>query len=298
MDLRLLLAFVQVADSGSFGEAAERLSITQPALTKQIQSLESALGLVLFRRGRRGAELTAAGAALLGDARAIVDLAQDFRDRARRMADGEEGHLAVGFGLSGITVAPRAVAAFRRRSPRVSVRLEDLPSSIQIERILNGRLDVAFTRLPAPDRLRSLPVLADRLAIAYPAERSSPPERADELADWLGRQHHIRLRAGRGPGLAAQVAGFLAAAGARPESFQDADDLQTVLALVSAGAGIAIVPESAQHIAPPNVATVPLTHPGAAWTVGAVWRADNETPWVRAFLEELVGSGRREPSTR
>src|SRR6478735_9201859 len=132
MEIRLLRAFIGVADASSFTDAAATLSITQPALTKQVQALEASIGAPLFRRGRHGAELTAAGAALLAEARTLVDLADRFAERARRLAQGEEGALTVGFGLSSITVAPQAVAALRRRSPGVGVRLDDMASSVQV----------------------------------------------------------------------------------------------------------------------------------------------------------------------
>jgi DNA-binding transcriptional LysR family regulator len=288
MELRLLRAFVAVADASSFTDAAAGLSITQPALTKQVQALESSVGTPLFRRGRHGAELTPAGLALLAEARTLVDLADRLAERARRLARGEEGSLTVGFGLSSITVAPRAVAALRRRVPGVDVRLEDMASSAQVSAVRDGILDVAFARLPVPPDLRSVPVLADRLAVAFPLTWPTPPNEGAALALWFGDKALIRLRSGRGPGLAAHVARFLADGAVRPASVQEADDLQTVLALVAAGAGAAVVPESALHIAPARVGVISVPGESAAWTVGAVWRSDNASPIVRTFLEELA----------
>lgn len=286
MELRLLRAFVTAAREPTFSEAATALSITQPALTKQIQQLEAVVGTPLFRRGRHGSELTAAGVALLGDAQEIVDRSAAFDSRAKRIASGEEGHLPIGFGLSSITIAPRAVAAFLSRSPGVSVRLEDMSSAAQLEQIRAGRLDIAFVRLPVPADLRSVPLLSDHLAVAYPAGWEAP--RDDEgLSDWFARHPLVRLSAVRGPGLAAQAARFLADIGAHPAVLQDADDLQTVLALAAAGVGAGIVPESARNIAPPRVEMLRLSGRHASWKVGVAWNPSNETPLVRAFLDEL-----------
>src|SRR3954451_13943856 len=127
MDTRLR-AFVAVADHRGFGRAAEQLRVTQPALTKQVQALERELGGVLFTRGRHGATLTGFGAVLLPRARALVIEAEEFARHARRLSSGTTGRLTVGFGLSTIDSAPRAVAAFRRKHPEVDVSLEDLPS--------------------------------------------------------------------------------------------------------------------------------------------------------------------------
>ncbi|HXH34173.1 MAG TPA: LysR substrate-binding domain-containing protein [Plantibacter sp.] len=292
MELRLLRAFVHAARETTFSGAAITLSLTQPALTKQIQQLEAIVGTSLFHRGRHGSELTAAGLALLDDAREIVDLAARFDARAKRVAGGEEGRLTVGFGLSSITVAPRAVAAFRAKTPGVSVSLEDMSSSAQLELVRNGRLDIAFARLPIPVDLHSVPVLTDHLAIAHPTGWEAP--RNDRLlAEWLDRHPLVRLSASRGPGLAAQTSRFIVALGAQPAAIQDADDLQTVLALVAAGVGFAIVPESAGIVAPPRVEMVRLSGRGASWSVGVAWRPDNETPVVRGFLDELEPPGGR-----
>lgn len=280
-------ALAVAADHATFSEAAAALSITQPAFTKQMQHLESLVGTPLFRRGRHGAVLTAAGEALLGEARAVVDLADRFETRVKRMAAGDEGHLTVGFGLSSIEVAPRVVAAFRSSSPRVTVRLEDMSSAAQVEAVRNGDLDIAFARLPAPRDLRAMPVLSDRLAVAHP-EGWQAPSAGVPLLDWLQQHPLVRLSSRRGPGLSAQVARHLGGIGAPFGAIQEADDLQTVLALVAAGVGAAIVPESAHNIAPPRVVMHPLSGTSARWKIGALWRGDNETPVVRSFLDELA----------
>ncbi len=280
-------ALVLAADRPTFSEAATALSITQPAFTKQIQQLESLVGMPLFRRGRHGSVLTAAGSALLADARAIVELADRFEARVKRMSSGDEGYLAVGFGLSSIAVAPRAIAAFRSAFPGVAVRLEDMSSAAQIEGVRRGDLDIAFARMPAPRDLCAVPVLSDRLVVAYPEAWDVPPE-ALSPAEWLQAHPLVRLSPGRGPGLAGQAGRYLADVGAPFDVIQEADDLQTVLALVAAGVGAAIVPESARNIAPSRVSMHRLEGESAAWTIGVIWRADNATPVVRAFLEELA----------
>ena len=105
-DLRQLQAFVMLAESANYREAASRLFVTQPALTKQIQGLEQALGSTLFNRGRHGAELTAIGLQLLPQARALVDHGKGFERHALALASGAAGRLNIGFGLSSFALAP------------------------------------------------------------------------------------------------------------------------------------------------------------------------------------------------
>jgi DNA-binding transcriptional LysR family regulator len=286
MDDRLIEAFVAVSASPSFSAAARRLAITQPALTKRIQLLEAQVGAPLFVRGRNGASLSPTGAALIDDAKEIGRLMDKFDHRVRGVASGEEGYLRVGFGLSSIAVAPQAVAAYRAKYPQVAVRLEDMSSSAQFEMLASGELDVAFARLPAPGALHSVPLLSDRLTLAHPAAWPGPTEVSD-LATWLSSRSMIRLATARGPGLARQTDEFLAQSGLTLRTAHEANDLQTVLALVAAGVGVAVVPASASNIAPDAVTMIALTGDGASWQIGAVWTHQNETPIVRRFLAEL-----------
>lgn len=279
MDLRLLRAFATVARLRNFGAAAAELSTSQPALTKQIQVLERRIGAVLFSRGRHGARLTPAGELLLPDALELLDRSEAFDRRAAQVAAGGEGALAIGFGLSGIELAPRTVALFRGRWPGVSVSLDDMSSAVQYERLLAGSLQVGFVRLPVPTGLEHLRLRRDRLAVAVPSGLEVPRD----VGRWLDGRPLVRLAPARGPGLTAQVDGLYAELGCRPTVLQEAADLQTVLALVAAGVGPAVVPRSAERIAPPEVRLVPLPGTAASWWIGAAWATP--TPLTARFVE-------------
>ncbi|WP_426988499.1 LysR family transcriptional regulator [Pseudarthrobacter sp. Y6] len=285
MELRLYRSFVVAASHSTFSAAATALSMSQPALTKQIQQLERWTGTALFLRGRQGSALTQAGLQLLADARDVVDRADRLAARIKRVAAGDEGHLAVGFGLSSISVAPEAVATFRHKFPGVAVSLEDLSSAEQFERILAGSLDFAFARLPAPAEFACLQVLSDRLALAATTQWPNSQVQDEDLRTWLAEHELVQLSAARGPGLRAQIRQFYEEIGCEPAIIQEAADLQTVLALVAAGVGGAVVPASAASIAPKTVAMIPIDRPGAAWEVGLVWLRGQTGPRFEAFLE-------------
>lgn len=104
MDIKQLRALVALAEQGNYRQAASLLCISQPALSKQIQALEALLDVRLFERGRQGAVLTAGGRRLYPEAQALVEQYQQFQRRARRVALGEAGRLALGFGLSSFVV--------------------------------------------------------------------------------------------------------------------------------------------------------------------------------------------------
>jgi DNA-binding transcriptional LysR family regulator len=287
MDLRLIRAFILAADHPTFSDAASAASITQPAFTKQIQQLESIAGAPLFWRSHAGSTLTSAGSALLAQARKVVQIADDFDATVRALSRGEAGHLSIGFGLSSVTVAPRAVAVFRSSFPNVSVRLEDMSSHAQIEAVRGGRLDIAFARTPPPHDLCTIPLLSDRLAIVYPEDGKLAPD-PRTLDAWLHQHPLIRLSSARGPGLAGQISRYLRGLDVPENTLQEADDLQTVLALVAAGVGASIVPRSAAAVAPAGVAMTTLDGDLASWEVGAIWRPDNHAPAVRSFLHAIT----------
>ncbi|MCP2342670.1 LysR family transcriptional regulator [Actinomadura rupiterrae] len=283
MELGLLRAFLAVAEYRHYGQAAHALVLTQPTLTKQIQTLERRLGGRLFDRGRHGATLTDLGAALLPEAQELVERAEALELRMARLAAGHTGLLTLGFGLSSLQFAPRAVAAFRRRHPDVNVTLDDLPSQGQLDRLERGELDVGFVRMPVEARWGRHILHTDRLAVACTGE--TPPDDPRHLADWIAHRGLIRLVRSRGPGLFQQITRLCAALGLDPSPAQESRDLQTVLALVAAGAGVAFVPASAADIAPPAVTLVPVAHLAAEWRIGAVWHPGRLRPLTANFLD-------------
>jgi DNA-binding transcriptional LysR family regulator len=282
MEDRLLRAFVAVADHGNYGAAARTLAVTQPALTKQIQALESRVGGTLLRRGRHGAELTALGRALLPDARDAVERLDAFALRARRLT-ASPVRLAVGFGLSTIEIAPRAVAEFRRRCPGVGVALDDLSSAVQLDRLRRGELDAGFVRLPVDNDVSVLELGEDELMLAIP-ENVDPTSGAEKLIKELGL---ICLIRSENPGFAALIDNYLEAVGLRPRILQRAQDIQTVLALVSAGIGAALVSARAGAIRP-GLRLLPVGHPAARWRIALAWAQRDPSPTLATFIESAT----------
>ena len=282
MELKLLRAFLTVAELRHFGHAAEVLCVSQPALSKQIVALEESLGARLFERGRHGAELTTFGAGFLPDAQSLVRDADEIYSRARESSSGTRGYLRVGLGLSTLTLAPQLIAEFRRQCPKVSVTLNDLSSAEQGRRLLAGKLDVGFLRLPADSGLDAFAVLDEALALAVPqhARWKRIPANLEELNE----QGFIGLARGRGPGLAAQIDRWCSEHGFVPRVTQQADDIQTVLAAVAAGVGAAFLPSRTQYLLR-DARVLPLRGAAAQWQVGLAWPAERDDPVMTRFVE-------------
>ena len=292
-DLRQLQAFVMLAETANYREAAQRLFVTQPALTKQIQGLELALGSTLFNRGRHGAELTAIGQQLLPQARALVEHGKGFEHHALALARGAAGRLRIGFGHSSFALAPSLVAAFMQQAPDVLVHLQDMTSATQQELLLAGRLQLGFMRRPDAPQLREHRLLTDRLVLAVPTRLIGPDPAAFDVAQALTRQPLLQMVGHRCPGLSQQIARFL---GANRLSgiIQEAEDIQTLVALVAAGIGNAILPRSVGFIAGREVTLYPLFGPWSEWEISLVWNPEFADPIRDRFLA-LVRAEHPEP---
>jgi DNA-binding transcriptional LysR family regulator len=261
MELRHLRYFVAVAEEQHVTRAAERLGMQQPPLSQQIRALERELDVQLFRRKPRGVELTAAGSALLADARAILSQIDHAFATTRRTARGEQGRIAVGFTSSAPfhPFVPRVIRAYRDAFPRVSLTLEESGTTELIDQLRHERIDAAFIRTAIADQAGLVvnPLLQEAMVLALPGSHplarrfgadASLPLKA--LAD----ETFIVYRRHSGPGLYDAILSACTAAGFSPRIGQEAPRIVSTLNLVAAGLGISIVPASLQRMRMDGVA--------------------------------------------
>ncbi|WP_432455638.1 MULTISPECIES: LysR family transcriptional regulator [unclassified Agarivorans] len=278
MDIDLIQAFCQLAKDRNYTLAAARLFISQSALTKKIKRLEESIGVALFTRGRNGAELTQAGASLLPEAVSLTARFVSFERLASCVAAGEYGHLKVGFGISTYLQAPLLIAKFKQQFPHVHITLNDLPSSDQVEALLDGDLHLSFNRLPdIKPPLKGMQLFSDGLAIAV-----NSSQRVDEsnILASLAKLNYLQLRPSRGQGLATQIERYFSANQLSVRATQEANDILTLLTLVSADLGYTIVPQSTSTICQDNIRLIPIHGPDAVWDVGLIWN-DSQQDGVR-----------------
>ncbi|MGL6259911.1 LysR family transcriptional regulator [Vibrio sp. WXL210] len=274
MDLGDLRAFCQLAQEGNYRVASEHLHITQSALTKKIQRLEAFCGVVLFERGRQGASLTAAGVTLLPEAQRLVSSFDSYKGLTRQVAKGIAGNLNIGFGISTYHLAPDYIAKFKQHYPEIHITLNDIPSQNQSKALLSGELQLSFSRLPTIAPLRGLKLSTDQLVIA--THRSQIVDQS-QLWSSLEVIDYLQLNPARGMGLSQQISMLLAEHEKKLTVAQEADDIQTLLALVSANLGFAILPASVKHIANEHVVFWELSGESSSWDVGLIWNEQLES---------------------
>jgi DNA-binding transcriptional LysR family regulator len=260
MDLRRIRYFVAVAETLHFGRAAERLRMAQPPLSQQIRVLERDLGVMLFLRTNRRVELTPTGVALLPEARALLAQAERTRQTAVRAQRGELGELRVGFTGSAAfgNAIPRLIHAYRQQAPGVHLQLQELTTQHQLTAMQEQRLDVAFVRGPVtpalPRSLRATHLFDDPLVAALPAQhRLAAPSGALSVAR-LANEGFVMYPRESGTGIYDQIMGLCNAAGFTPRIVQEAREAPTIVGLVAAGLGVALVPSMLRSIAIGNVA--------------------------------------------
>lgn len=297
MELRHLRYFVAVAEELSFTRAAERLRIAQPPLSAQIRRLERELGVELFDRSRRAIRLTDAGALLLDEARRLLVQVDQALRATQRAGTGETGRLTVGFVPAASNAAlPERLRTFRARHPGVELFLREMAPDELVAAVRRGAVDVCFLYLPFTDaELASRTVAREPLVAALPEDHplARAGEDADGPADGLAlgalRDEPFVLPARHSmPGLNAHVLDACRRAGFEPAAVQkDVWLLQTVLALVAAGFGVALVPESVRNLRRAGVAFRPLRDPGPPVELAAFWRREHRSPVLRNFVALL-----------
>ena len=294
MELRHLLAFVAVAELRHFGRAAERLGITQPPLSRQIQQLEAELSLNLFTRHSRSVELTPEGAKYLAAVRPHLDGLQLARDLAQATGRQRQGKLKVGFVSSlAYGLIPQALETLRAAAPDIEVEMFEQASAEQCRAVRARRLDLGLVFLPVEDQeLKMRFLFREPLVAMLPAKHALASSRHVEL-DRLHQEPFIMCSHQPQAGFREMVLGLCRASGFEPEVAHSASSTAAMAELVGAGLGVALVPQSATGRESRDVAYRPLVNTPLRLETAAVWRADAMNPGLRLFLDHVIKAARQ-----
>ncbi|MDR7124345.1 LysR family transcriptional regulator [Pseudotabrizicola sp. 4114] len=280
-----------LAEDLHFGRAAMRLGISQPQLTQQLKQMEDIVGALLFDRTRRKVLISPAGLLLLPDARAVVRHARRAEDVALRAGRGLLGELSLGYvgAVAFNGVLTRILANFRSRAAQIDLRLVMMDLDRQFPEVAAGNLDVGLVRLPYPDippEIVARTLHHEALWIALPDGHPLAGEAEVSLSD-LGGADFIATHLPPNTGFSAAAHAAWAEAGITPNIVHRAPQFAAIVALVGAGLGVAIVPESMRNALLPGVVYRPLRDTTKTAPIALIYRRDRESPPLNLFLASI-----------
>lgn len=285
MELRHFRYFVAVAEELHFGRAAERLHMAQPPLSQQIRQLEVEIGFALFRRTKRSVQLTEAGQLFLDRVRVIFAQVDQAIEIGRQASRGDLGQMVVGFvGSAAYNVLPPILQSMRTQVPGVGLELRELTTVQQLQWVAEGNIDVGFVRPPV-----NLPGLESEVIFQEPLMMALPechPLCQDETVAVrsLRNEPFIQFPRVLAPGLYDPIISLCQQAGFSPNVVQEAIQMQTIVSLVAAEMGVAIVPASLQNLQRQGVVYKPLAEVTPLVAIALVWRKF-PSPVVQRFVE-------------
>lgn len=296
LDFGQLGCFVAAAEETHFGRAAARLNMTQPTLSRRIQALEHSLRVELFERANRTVKLTPAGRVFLPEAKRILQLAEAATHWTRRAWRGEAGVVRLGFvASSGFVDLPVILQRASEQLPDVKILLKEMTSTAQRDAVLANMIDVALLRPPIePGKFSVLHVRSEALVAALHADDPRATKACLELEDF--DQKPFIMYSLEGAGYSHDLlSAMFERAGVAPIMAHHLDQNHSILSLVSAGFGAALVPGSLTRLQLANVAFRPIrTEPAAPLETYLLWREQNDNPILPSFLamcRDLFSSG-------
>lgn len=284
MDLRHLRVASVLAEELHFGRAAARLHCVQSAVSVALKALEDELGTPLFVRSRRAVALTPAGEVFVAHARRALGAVAEASAAARGAANGEAGRLSLRFTLmTALTCVPKTIATFRARYPQVEVVIGQGGTTTQLEALARRELDIAFVTLKAspPPGCEALVVTDEPLLALLPATHRLARRRTLTMAE-LAEEPRIMLSRAEEP----LIYDAYRSTTPDPKVVLEVDQIESVLAFVAAGLGIAHAPASVRKLAMRGVVGIPM-RPRLPSGISAVWSADALPVTGRNFLALL-----------
>jgi DNA-binding transcriptional LysR family regulator len=296
MELRQLRYFVTLARELNFSRAARRLNISQPPLSRQIQQLESELGLKLFVRDKRSVYLTDAGRALLNDAESLVDHAARFKDTASLAAQGKAGVVRIGIGMGLGEHVNAAVTEHSKHFPSVELELYDIFSTRQNHALRERIIDVGFMRPPVDPGLMSEPIVKEHFEVIICRKHPLAGRKSLTLPE-LAREPLLIHDRSFSTTLYDKILDLYRRAGVSPEVTQSSsfpyEEAGSMLIASGKGIylGVSSSPGTGTTVCHPlfvdKVAVVPLNEPGAELDVLVAWRARENSVAILAFLKTV-----------
>jgi DNA-binding transcriptional LysR family regulator len=287
MELRHLRYLVAVAEQGTFSGAAQVLHVAQSAISEQLANLEQEMGVALFSRAPRKTRLTAAGEAFLADARRILADAERAIDAAQKVHRGEGGTLRIGFFAGGMGINfPHLIQTFRRQHQAVNLSMVEMTPKQQWLALTEGKIDVGFTRRLEPEfrsELRSVVMHQDPIQAIVPKHHRVAPGPVD-LRD-LANENFVLSAREVSPAVYDKAIELCSEAGFSPRIASISSVWSSVVMMVQAGEGVALLPINQQQFRTRDVAFCPLKARNAFVEFVMAWSPRRDNALIRSFRQ-------------
>ena len=291
IELGQLRYFVSVATELNFRRAAERLNMTQPPLTRQIQLLEHQLGVRLLDRSNRSVQLTAAGRAFYIEAQSLLEHAHSATLAAQKIAQGDIGAVTIGHVPSAAYAAlPKVVTGIYAQYPDIHISLREMPSFEQLQALRTRQLDLGIVRSPLGQKEFNIcSLLREPFVLAIPVDHPLASQSDDLTLQMLHQQPFISYSFSGWRPFYEMFAGMFRAAQIEPCYVHTVGSTLTMLALVNAGLGVALVPQSASCVRFEQILFRPIAlDAGICSELHLIWREDNDNPVLPLILSRLM----------
>jgi DNA-binding transcriptional LysR family regulator len=292
-EIAQLRQFVALAEELHFARAARRCFVTQPAMSRQLQRLERQTGLHLIDRNRRTVRLTAEGGLFLEEARAVLDRLVLAEQRVAQALRGERGQLRLGYETSVLYGAfPGFVQHLRKRLPDITLELSETCGAVLLKRLHAGEIDAALMHPPIRSgELRQTHLFCEKLVAAVPSSNPLSKRKSLRMIDLIAAPQIIHARS-QNPDFYDWRMDVWRENGAIPRVVCEADDKNTLMTLVAAGLGMAIVPASFRVVRMPAVRFLPISHRLPLLETVLAWRHAG----VSLVLDRILRSINSTPS--
>ncbi|WP_282937532.1 LysR family transcriptional regulator [Paenibacillus sp. RC67] len=286
MDIRKLHYFIAVAEELNYNRAAEKLNMTQPPLSQQIQALENELGVKLLDRNKRYVRLTPAGSVFLQEAKMILSQLERSIKTTQLASQGISGHVIIAFvdsAAGGLMVD--ILKVFRERFPQIQLTLREMTSAQQGQALLDGTIHVGFLRSIEPGKHIDCRALVSESLVAALPEQHPLAKLPSLSVSSLEEEPFILFPRHLGSSFHDLIIGFCAQHSVYPNVVQEAIQMYTIVNLVAANLGVSIVPSSVSVFRRSGVVFRPFKEETPPVPLYAAWRTDVHTAALSAFLE-------------
>lgn len=292
-ELRHFRYFLQLAEELHFRRAAEKLFITQPGLSRQIQQLEAELGVKLLSRNKRNVALTTAGKFLQEELGLLFQRLDETVRKLRQIEAGEEGEVKIGFvGSAMQNIIPQVLLEINRKYPSLHTHLVEMSNHDQVNALSAGKLDIGFARLEqVPPGLQAQTVFEDTFSLVLPSDHPVSEQSFQSLAQ-MKEESFILFSSDYSQGYFNQVMSLFEEAGFTPKVSHRSVHASTIFRLVENKLGIAIVPSTLQHGFALKVKFIELNNVQQVARLSAIWKSDSNNPALHKFLEVMKATAK------